>query len=160
MFQARSDAQKPIEFKAGSMGNGLPRRNLVVSPLHRMILAGSHVRQTFGVSEVLAPAKALIQRSDIRRMQGKRQIEYYSLLFDRHEIIFAEGTPTESFRPGPVAMAGFENHIREQIFEIYPGLRAEPEKGLGPAARKLITRRQAEDFISLEQGREATLEAT
>jgi len=158
-FSARTDAQKPIELKAGSMGNGLPRRDLIVSPLHRMVLDGRFVHQLHKVSEVLAPAKALVKRPDIRRMQGKKQITYYSLLFDRHEVIFAEGAATESFRPGPIAMGSFEAHIKEQVFAIYPLLREDPEKGLGQPARMIVTRRQAEEILARELAEGAEVES-
>lgn len=151
IFGDGSADHKPVEIKPGSMGKGLPRRNLVVSPQHRMVLEGPLVERAFGHRQVLAPAKALVKRKNIRRMQGKHRIDYYSLLFDRHEVIFAEGSPSESFRPGPVAMSGFEDHVKEQIYAIYPRLRAEPETGLGPAARPLVTRRQAEKMLRKER---------
>ena len=62
-------------------------------------------------------------------------------------MIYAEGTPTESFRPGHVAMAGFEDHVKEQIFEIYPRLRDDPVGGLGPLARPVVGRRETEDLV-------------
>ena len=150
IFGDRNDAQKPVELKAGSLGNGLPKRDLIVSPLHKMVLDGDLILRMFDQPEVLALAKALTKRPHIRRMWGKQQIDYYSLLFDRHEIIFAEGAATESFRPGPIAMESFEDHVKEQIFAIYPSLRSEPIAGLGPTARHIITRRQTEAFIASE----------
>ena len=146
----RVDKDKPVEIKASALGPGLPRRRLVVSPLHRMVLSGPEVRAAFGTAEVLAMAKALAGRDHIRRMKGKKRVDYYSLLFDRHEVIFAEGAPTESFRPGHVAMAGFEEHVKEQIYAIYPRLREEPDEGLGPPARPIVERRQVEEFIAKE----------
>lgn len=80
-------------------------------------------------------------------MKGRREIDYISLLFDRHEVIYAEGTPTESFRPGHVAMAGFEPRIRDQIYAIYPRLREEPVDGLGPTARLVVTFAETEALL-------------
>ncbi|MEL6478966.1 MAG: Hint domain-containing protein, partial [Pseudomonadota bacterium] len=148
---ARGDKDKPVEIKAGALGHGrdgpLPRRTLVVSPLHRMVLAGSDIAATFDEPEVLALAKALTGHPHIRHMKGKAQIDYFSLLFERHEIIFAEGVATESFRPGHVAMQGFKPHVREQIYQIYPLLRDDPVEGLGPPARQIIGRQDTEDFV-------------
>ncbi len=146
-FGARDEKQKPVEIKAGALGGGLPRRALVVSPLHRIVLTGPCVTEVFGETEVLALSKALTGRAHIRRMQGKASIEYYSLLLDRHEIIFAEGTATESFRPGHVAMSGFEPHVREQIYTIYPKLRQDPVGGLGPTARLVVGRADTERMV-------------
>ncbi|MEM7423087.1 MAG: Hint domain-containing protein [Pseudomonadota bacterium] len=148
IFRDREDKHKPVELKAGSLGNGLPRRTLVVSPLHRMVLSGPHVQAAFGAFEVLALSKALTSCANIRRMKGKARVDYYSLLFDRHEVIFAEGTRTESFRPGHVALAGFEDHVREQIYAVYPGLRDDPVGGLGPPARPIIGRTDVVNFLA------------
>lgn len=142
LFKSRKDEDKPVLFQAGSLGGGLPHRDLVVSPQHRMVIAGKAVEAAFGTAEILALSKAMTGRAGIRRMWGKRRIEYYALLFDRHEVIFAEGVATESFRPGPVALESFDPHIRAQIYAIYPKLRAEPVAGLGPPARPIAKRRE------------------
>ncbi|MEM9141026.1 MAG: hypothetical protein AAGB15_14465, partial [Pseudomonadota bacterium] len=60
---------------------------------------------------------------------------YYALLLDRHEVLFAEGAATESFRPGPTAIAHYSAEHRAQIFGLYPGLANDPEQALGPIAR-------------------------
>lgn len=147
VFKTRDDEQKPVEIKSGALGGGLPRRALVVSPLHRMVLSGPDIVEAFGEDDVLALSKALTGHARIRRMKGKARIDYYSLLFDRHEVIFAEGAATESFRPGQVAMSGFEPHIREQIYAIYPRLRHDPVSALGPVARLIAGRVETEHFV-------------
>ncbi|MEM0989542.1 MAG: Hint domain-containing protein [Pseudomonadota bacterium] len=143
----RGDADKPIEFKQGSLGGGLPTRTLVVSPLHRMVLSGPGVQARFQSHEVLAVAKGLTGLGGVRRMAGKTRVEYYALLLDRHEVIFAQGAPTESFRPGPVAMAHFCPIHRAEIFALYPGLADDPDRALGPPARPIVTRRAIEAFV-------------
>ncbi|MEM0990013.1 MAG: Hint domain-containing protein [Pseudomonadota bacterium] len=142
----RGDKDKPIEIKVGALGNGLPRRTLIVSPQHRLVLCGPVVCAMVGHAEVLAPAKGLTGHERIRVMKGKRRIVYLSLLFDQHEVIFAEGAPTESFRPGPVALSEFAAEHREQVYAIYPQLRDDPQD-LGPPARPIITRAQASELV-------------
>ncbi|MEM9061115.1 MAG: Hint domain-containing protein [Pseudomonadota bacterium] len=144
---ARGEKDKPVEIKSGALGGGLPRRNLVVSPQHRMVLGGAVVRAMFGDGEVLALAKGLTGSDRVRIMKGRRNATYYSLLFDRHEIIYAEGAPSESFRPGPVALREFAPEHREQIYAIYRRLRDEPIQGLGPPARKILSRQETEDLV-------------
>lgn len=160
VFSQDNDSQIPIEIKAGALGPDLPKKALVVSPLHRMVLTGPDINRTFDAEEILVLAKALTGQPKIRRMKGKRQIDYFSLLLDQHEIIFAEGTATESFRPGHVAMSGFEPLVREQIYQIYPKLRNDPVEGLGPPARQIAGRAETETFADSFQlrGRPAPCE--
>lgn len=88
----------PILFEAGALGNTGPLR---VSPQHRMIVSGPVSEMLFGESEVLVPAKSLINDRTIRRDPGDR-VDYFHMLFDRHEIVWAEGARSESFFPGHV----------------------------------------------------------
>ncbi len=92
-------------------------------------------------------AKALCGLKGVRRMKGKRRVAYYALLLDRHEVIFADGVATESFRPGPVALADFSPLHRAQIFRIYPGLVDDPMQALGPPARMFVKPREVRGII-------------
>jgi hypothetical protein len=43
-------------------------------------------------------------------------------MFDRHEIIEANGVLSESFYPGPVALTGVCQDARQELLEIFPEL--------------------------------------
>ena len=88
---------KPIAFAAGALGPRQPNRRLCLSPQHRLLLTDH------SGTPVLVPAKALLGRPGVRVMQGKRRITYFHLVFSRHEVIWANDSPSESFYPGPVA---------------------------------------------------------
>ena len=144
------DAQhsaKPVEFRVGSLRESVPSKTLVVSPQHHILLSGPIVRQMFGEDEVLAPAKGLTGLPGVRVMQGKKSVEYYHVMLERHEIIMAHGVATESFYPGPTAVRMLTPAQRASLYAVVPALKDDPENGYGPTARKKITRRQAEELV-------------
>jgi autotransporter-associated beta strand protein len=81
-----NDDIQPILFKAGSIADGVPARDLYVSPEHAMFVDG-----------VLVPAHCLVNGVSIVKMAGMNAVEYFHLEFDRHVVIFAEGATAESF---------------------------------------------------------------
>jgi glycosyltransferase involved in cell wall biosynthesis len=76
----------PICFAPGSLADGVPSRELRVSPEHAMWLDG-----------VLVPAALLVNGSSIVKSAALDDVQYYHLELDTHDIILAEGAPAESF---------------------------------------------------------------
>ena len=139
-----SDKSKPIKIAAGALGPRSPRRDLVVSPQHKVLLSGPGVRDHFGEDEILAPAKGLLSLPGIRVMKGKRDVAYYHILLPRHSILISDGAPTESFYPGPCALEMLKRNQRDEIFAALPKLKHGPERGSGPQARVCLSRAEAE----------------
>lgn len=108
----------PVRIRAGALGND---RDLLVSPQHRMLLRGWQASLLFGEAEVLVAAKALINDHTILREEGGR-VEYLHLLFDRHEIIFAEGAASESFHPGRESWKSMDAATRAELLDLFPEL--------------------------------------
>ncbi|MFQ6547622.1 Hint domain-containing protein [Aestuariibius sp. 2305UL40-4] len=108
----------PIVFAPGAIGNV---RELVVSPQHRVLVTGWQAQLLFGEDEVLVAAKHLVNGETIHRREGG-EITYYHLLFERHEIILSEGTPTESFHPGQVGLDRMEADQVEEVYALFPEL--------------------------------------
>ncbi|MFV0385714.1 Hint domain-containing protein, partial [Paracoccus sp. (in: a-proteobacteria)] len=48
--------------------------------------------------------------------------EYFHILFDRHEIVRANGTEAESLFTGPEAMKSLSPEARDEIRAIFPQL--------------------------------------
>jgi len=96
--------QAPIRITSGALAKNLPARPLMVSPQHRVLVSGPAVQRICGKKEVLIPAKALLERSGVSQMGTENDVHYYHLLFERHELVQAEGALCESFFPGPMAM--------------------------------------------------------
>ena len=121
----------PILIRKGALGND---RDLRVSPQHRMLLQGWQAELLFGESEVLATAKSLINDHSIIRVEGG-EVEYYHMLFDTHEIVWAEGAPSESFHPGEQGWNSFDQATRDEILELFPQLGDKNFESYGPSAR-------------------------
>ena len=90
----------PIRIPPSSLGPGLPRSLLRVSPQHRVLLSSKVVSRMFGDREVLSPAAQLVGNCGITREEVRETIEYIHLLFDHHAIILANGLPVESLYLG------------------------------------------------------------
>lgn len=123
----------PIQFDAGAFGNPRP---LLVSPQHRVLVTGWQAQLWFGEDEVLVAAKHLVNGKSIRVMP-MRQVEYHHILFDGHEIVESEGILSESFHPGAYII-GTDDAMREEVFELFPELRDQPETALPCTARVVV----------------------
>lgn len=141
---ARGDNRfRPILFRPGSLGAGLPKRDLTVSPHHHLVVSGSDVEAASGDADVLAPAGALADLRGARQMLGKRRITYVHLLLDSHEILLAEGVEAESLYPNPKALAAMTDRQRSAIFDLLPELRTDPDAGFGPVALPVMDHQTA-----------------
>ncbi|MEM8852042.1 MAG: Hint domain-containing protein, partial [Pseudomonadota bacterium] len=76
--------------------------------------------------------------SRLRVATGKRGVTYIHLLFDRHEIIFSDGIPSESFYPGKWALAGLSLACRLDLIRLIPQLALQrTETAYGQPARRI-----------------------
>ncbi len=123
----------PVRIAQGALGQGLPERDMSVSPQHRMLMTGSTLEILFGEHEVLVPAVHLVGQPGITRAFGP-QVSYIHLLFDRHQIVCADGAWSESFQPGAMSLGGMDRAQRDEVLALFPELALE---GFGayPAAR-------------------------
>ena len=110
----------PVRILAGALGDGLPKRDLLVSRQHRMLVRSKIAERMFGMYEVLVPAIKLAELPGIFVDETLEIVEYFHLLFNRHEVIYAEGAPTESLFTGPEALKSLSPEAREEILTIFP----------------------------------------
>jgi VCBS repeat-containing protein len=113
---------RPVRIEAGALGPGLPERTLWVSRQHRMLVSSGIAQCVFGSRDVLIAAIRLTVLDAIRIEQDPAPVTYVHLLFDRHEVIFAEGAPTESLLPGPQALAAWSSAEAEAIAALAGGV--------------------------------------
>lgn len=85
----------PVLIGKGALGHGIPHRDLVVSRQHRLQLLDPSGR------EVLVAAHRLLCLPHVTLLPVRAGLVWWHLLFDRHEIIVAEGAACESLLLGP-----------------------------------------------------------
>lgn len=136
---------RPVRIRKDAFGEGLPERDMWVSPQHRMLVKSERTMLDYGENEVLVPAKGLLNDMSVTIDYGLRETEYVHILFDKHEVIFANGTPTESFHPGQHALDTIEDNARDELYEIFPELMDDP-KEYGPSARLSLKVREVQSL--------------
>jgi hypothetical protein len=75
----------PVRICANAFGEGIPRRDLLVSPGHNIAFGGA-----------LIPAIALANGATVRQLE-RDHVTYFHVELDSHDILLAEGLPAESY---------------------------------------------------------------
>jgi hypothetical protein len=96
----------PILVAAGALGPGRPEQDLVLSPQHRVLVGGGGQLETIFAGEYFAPAKALTGLPGIREMCGRTRITWVHYAFESHQVVFSNGSQTESLLLGPMVRRG------------------------------------------------------
>ncbi len=135
---------RPVVIRKGVLG---ARRDLVVSQQHG-VLADPNGTYLLRAKHLLGDAM-----KGVRIAKGKRKVTYVHLLFDRHEVIYAEGVPVESFYPGPMALSMMGQDEARSLFECRPafaGIRDDTSARLiyGPTVRPFCRRKNVAKILS------------
>ncbi|MBV0912184.1 Hint domain-containing protein [Anianabacter salinae] len=133
------DAFAPVRVAAHVMDGA--RAPLLVSPQHRLLFTGYKAELLFGCDEVLVAARHLIDGRDVVAVP-QAQVTYIHVMFDRHEVIYADGAATESFHVGSVGLSALSDPSRDELFGLFPELRSHPET-YGPTARPCLKKHEA-----------------
>jgi Ca2+-binding RTX toxin-like protein len=133
---------QPVLIRQGSLGNGLPEQDMLVSPNHRMLVANDRTALYFAEHEVLVAAKHLVGTGGVHAVTSMGTT-YIHFMFDRHEVVLANGAWTESFQPGDQTLKGMGNAQRAEIFELFPELREAQGLADYTAARRTLKRHEA-----------------
>ncbi|APO88300.1 type I secretion protein [Donghicola sp. JL3646] len=137
---------KPILIKAGALGNGLPERDMLVSPNHRVLVASDLTQLYFEEREVLAAAKHLVGSAGIHQVDVTNTT-YIHFMFERHEVVLSDGAWTESFQPGDYSLKGIGNSQRNEIFELFPELKEKAGIQDYQSARRALKKHEAKLLV-------------
>jgi hypothetical protein len=112
----------PVRIVAGAMGCGLPHRDLRISRQHRMLVSSPVAQRMFGTREVLLSAIKLAQMPGIFVEEDAPGARYFHLVFDRHQVVLAEGAPSESFYVSAATLELLGPAARAELTDLFPDL--------------------------------------
>lgn len=88
---------RPLCIRRGSLGDGVPRRDLCLAPQHRVLLCGPVLEALLGEEAVLAPVRQLTDGLAVAPVRGG--VLSVELRCDRPALLVAEGLPVEGLAP-------------------------------------------------------------
>lgn len=138
---------RPVKVAQDTFGRGLPANDLVLSPNHRVMLSDWRVEMLFGDRDVLAAVRMLEDAPGITPADAPDGVAYNHLMFDRHEIVTANGMPCESLYPGPMALEALDDAALAEIRAIFPEAMDE-SVDVGPPARRILRAFEASALVA------------
>lgn len=138
----RAPHLRPVRVQAGAFGDGMPARDMLLSPNHRLLIQSSRAALLFAENEVLAPVKHLVGRDGIARA-AVDAVTYVHIMFERHEVILSDSIWTESFQPGDHSLSGIGDSQRDEIFALFPDLQSASGMQGYAAARKAMKKHES-----------------
>ncbi len=114
----------PIVVCKGVLNN---ENDLVVSANHRLFIYQRHDEIGLGRSEVLVKARHLVNGDTVYRQDGGF-VDYFQILFDRHQIIYAEGIAAESLLLDPRTTPALPKELTHRLSNVIPSHADGPHK--------------------------------
>lgn len=142
---------RPIQFDKGSLGDGVPRWPLTVSPQHAILLRSPFAGLFFGETEVFVAAKHLVNGETIRVDGACSEITYCHILLDMHAVILAEGAEVESLYLGEQTMLSIGAEARAEVMALFPELAGRSGPGM-ERARMLLREYESRVLIDRMYG--------
>ncbi|MBA85998.1 choice-of-anchor L domain-containing protein [Thalassobius sp. S69A] len=142
-FAAGQDA--PVRIAEGTFG---AHQTVEFSPNHRVLYRSERATLLFGEPEVLVKARDLLNGTTVTLRRDGRPVTYVHLLFDRHEIVTANGLASESYHPGQETLNSFDADTRAEILRLMPGLADFEGVEYGPAARLALRPYEAQVLLA------------
>ena len=131
----------PVRFQPGALGLTGLEAPMMLSPNHRVLVTGPQIQMSFGEPELLVAAKHLAGLPGID-IATPAPVTYMHILFERHEVIMADGVWSESFQPGGMTLRAMDRAQSDEVLGLFPQLLQ--GSGQFQSARAVLTRREAE----------------
>lgn len=128
----------PIRFKPRAVGPMMPQRDLSVAPDHRLLVPGYRLFGHDQTTCCLIEARELAGVSDSAYVdRASDVVQYFTLVFDTHQIFSCNGLPIESFLPTAGTVAALDDGLRDDLVRRFPQLKREPN-AYPPAEYKVV----------------------
>ncbi|MEM9580499.1 MAG: Hint domain-containing protein [Pseudomonadota bacterium] len=122
------------------------RRPISVSPQHRMMICDWRAALMFDAQEVLVPAIHMLGFEGAS-VAYAHEATYIHLMLDAHEVIYAEGAPSESFHFAEEGLKALHPAARAELQLRYPQV-AQDMRAHGPTARRVLKRWESDMLLS------------
>lgn len=116
----------PIKIQAGTLNN---EHDLIVSPDHRLFIYQRSDEVGAGRAEILVKARHLVNGSSVTVMDGGF-VDYFQLLFDSHQIVYAEGIAAETMLIDTRTKPVLPDELSASLGDVIPGHSDLPHAGL------------------------------
>lgn len=138
---------RPIRIAAGALQQSQPALDLLVSPLHRLLISGRSARALFSEPEVLVRARDLLGVPGVSVDFDCPAICYVHLMLGHHHLLTASGLPCESFHPDEADFSAMEEGERQSLEQQIPDVLTDPTV-FGPPARRRLAAGEAHILAS------------
>ncbi len=132
----------PVVITAQTLNNA---NDLVVSPQHRLFIYQRSDRIGAGRNELLIKARHLVNGDTVHIQEGGF-IEYYQLLFDDHQIIFAEGISAETMMADRRTTPVLPEELRLKLSQPQIGAQKQ-DKSIFEVSETLLRRPDAAEIL-------------
>lgn len=116
----------PIKIHAGTLNND---HDLIVSPDHRLFIYQRSDALGTGRAEIMVKARHLVNGSTVTVMDGGF-VDYFQLLFDSHQIVYAEGIAAETMLIDTRTKSALPDALSATMGAVIPGHSDLPHAGL------------------------------
>lgn len=134
---------RPVCIRADAFGPSVPAVDLVVSQQHRMVVRGKIAQRMLGTDEILVAARHLTDLNGVELVTEGDDITYVHLMFDRHQVITANGTLSESFFVADESRRQVSSDQRRELEALFPELAVTVASGFFEPARPFVNGRRA-----------------